>query len=233
MFIQSIRPGAERAVLLLHGLGRTAFAMETLGRFLHTQAGFTVCNLRYYTRHCDITGHARDLARALQELRDVREINFVAHSLGNEVIRRYFALCAGNEVPADDRIGRLVMLAPPNHGSACARRIANHPVYGHLARSILGPSFAQLADWEAVAHLFATPPCEFGILAAKYDGKVTIEEAHLEGAAEFHVLPCMHTWIMNRRDARRMTLQFFQTGSFSSDTRRQPSTECSGAQHSS
>jgi hypothetical protein len=195
--------------------------MQKMGRYLWKQGSFTVFNVRYFTRHRDIDGHARDLAKVMQQLREVTEINFVAHSLGNEVIRRYFALCSEDDFPPDPRVGRLVMLAPPNHGSACARRIANHPVYGGLARAILGPSFEQLANWKTVAHLLATPPCAFGILTGRYDGKVKIEEARLAGAADFQVLSCMHTRIMNRRDVRQMTLQFLQTGSFVSACQRQ------------
>src|SRR3970040_1276944 len=71
----------------------------------------------------DAADHARALASVMDNLEGIEEINFVAHSLGNLVIRHFLADATDPESgrSPDPRIKRIVMLAPPNHGSARAR----------------------------------------------------------------------------------------------------------------
>jgi len=46
------------------------------------------------------------------------------------------------------------------------------------------------------------------------DGKVGVERAKVEGAADFLVVPATHTFIMNRRDVADETVHFLQHGRF-------------------
>ena len=46
------------------------------------------------------------------------------------------------------------------------------------------------------------------------DGKVSVESARIEGAADFLVLPATHTFIMNRRDVAEEVVRFLKEGVF-------------------
>ena len=52
------------------------------------------------------------------------------------------------------------------------------------------------------------------IIPGPDDGKVAVESARVEGAADFLVLPATHTFIMNRTDVADATIHFLETGRF-------------------
>src|SRR5262249_13688435 len=172
----------------------------------------------------------------------VDEIDFVAHSLGNLVIRHML----GDQIEqteghrADPRIKRIVMLAPPNNGAKLAQLLADNKLFKSLAGppgTELGPQFDQLER-----HL-AIPSCEFGIVAgargegrtdAKADGQghapqgddddliVAVPETKLPGASDFLVLTALHTFMMDEPKVQEATLSFLLHGYFESAERRQP-----------
>ena len=87
-----------------------------MGRSLERQ-GYRVVNWGYssYTDSVPALGEAlaRDVER---DLGGAPRVHFVGHSLGNVIVRWMLA----NDAPG--RVGRVVMLAPPNQGSAAADR---------------------------------------------------------------------------------------------------------------
>ena len=48
------------------------------------------------------------------------------------------------------------------------------------------------------------------------DGKVGVDQARLEGAADFLVVSATHTFIMNRKDVATEVVHFLRDGRFSS-----------------
>ena len=127
-------------VLLLHGMGRTSLSMRGLGRHLAAH-GFRPIDWPYASLRGTIAAHAARLAQHLCDLeRDpaVARIHAVTHSLGGIITRQALL----EAVPA--KIGRVVMLAPPNRGSLKARRLA--PVFGWWVRPL-----ADLSDSAASA----------------------------------------------------------------------------------
>ncbi|MFW6171284.1 MAG: esterase/lipase family protein [Planctomycetota bacterium] len=222
-------------VILLHGLGRSRSSMKSMGQFLATHGDFTVLNFSYASTRSALAEDAESLARVLSHLEGVERISFVAHSMGNLVVRRLLedqlALSHGQGV--DQRLHRVVMLAPPNNGAALAKRFQNNPLF----KLVFGRGGRQFTrDWADLRERLATPTCQFGIIAGgRADGKggnplldgnndlvVTVEETRLAGARDFVVLPKGHTFIMDDETVQEYTLRFLNRGHFISEERRRP-----------
>lgn len=232
---KNFAPMHGKAVLLLHGLFRTRESMAGMADYLGREGGYEVFRVSYASTRGNVDAHAEALAKVIENLEGIDEINLVAHSLGNLVIRRYLAMhtdSATGTAP-DPRIRRMVMLAPPNNGAELAKIAARTGLFNVTA----GASAVQLVDgWEDLRQGLATPEFEFGIVAGgagKESGRnplltgdddlvVTVEETKLPGARDFLVLPPVHTWLMDDPKVRECTLRFLQEGCFVSEAERKP-----------
>lgn len=233
---EQLPPLEGKVVVVLHGILRTRASMAGLGDFLQRYGNFSVLNVSYASTRFDLDNHAAALARVVQNVEPgVREIDFVAHSLGNLVIRRYLADCyhGRNGLAPDPRIRRIVMLAPPNNGARFAEVFRDQP----LMKLVWGPSAQQLAEgWDELGPNLAVPRCQFGILAGgggrpeggnpwlrgEDDLVVSVDETKLPGAHDFAVLPVYHGLIMDDMTARAYILRFLQFGYFTAEAQRQP-----------
>ncbi|MCY2995875.1 MAG: lipase [Planctomycetota bacterium] len=229
-------PLGGKVVIALHGIIRTRASMAGMCEFLERDGGYTALNVSYASTRSDLNSHAAALALVVENLGPgVTEINFVAHSLGNLVIRRYLADCyqQRNGLTVDSRLHRIVMLAPPNSGAHLAEIFKNNVVVD----MVWGQSARQLAEgWDQLRNELAVPRCQFGILAGGVgtpggrnrwlqgddDLVVSVEETKLPGARDFAVLPVIHGWIMDEPLARKYTLMFLQHGHFVSEAQRHP-----------
>ncbi len=232
---EDLLPMSGRAVVLLHGLAAPCWSMHLLARHLEKNGGYTTFAMDYASTRSTIDAQAQALARVLESLEGIEEINLVGHSMGNIVIRRYLA---GNGAPeigwsADPRIHRIVMIAPPNHGSIAATRLSDNKLF----QLVLGESGRQLGvNWKDLETRLAIPPREFGIIAGGYgnklglnpfqpgddDGRITVETTRLAGASDFLVVPAVHEFIANDPRVFAYTLRFLSDGCFVSPEERQP-----------
>ncbi len=245
---EKLPPMKGKAVIVLHGLFRSRSSMSGLGKFLEEKGGYTVFNVGYPSTRRDVGGHARSLARIIENLDGIEEINFVAHSMGNIVVRHYLAdrqrrqslARAARAKTGDDRaekttprINRFVMLAPPNHGSLIALTLAENK----LLKAVTGDTVRQVgAGWAELQGRLGTPNIEFAIIAGgKGDGEgfnpllpgdddltVTVASTRLAGARDFLRLPVTHMNLMNDPRVQQCALRFLQHGHFVSAARRQP-----------
>ncbi len=233
---KQVEPLRPKVVIVLHGLGRTRTAMKGLVQYLADNSEYSVLTFSYASTRSTLEQDARSLAHVLSHLDDnVQEIHFVAHSMGNLVVRHLLGdqMEAAEGFGVDHRLGRIVMLAPPNNGAALARRFKNNPVF-QLVFGSGGREFSQ--HWEQLQQHLITPPCQFGIIAGGgkdgsgrnplLDGNddlvVTVDETKLPGAHDFAVLPVAHTFIMDDDTVQQYTLRFLQHGYFQSQDQRQP-----------
>jgi pimeloyl-ACP methyl ester carboxylesterase len=231
---RNLPPMQGKAVILLHGLADTRLSMTLLGKYLELNGGYTVFNVVYPSTRKSIGEHARSLANVIDNLDGVEEINFVAHSMGNIVIRHYLAdgSGAGARRRPDPRIKRFVMLGPPNHGSAIATRLGE----GKLYNEVLGKPGQQLGrEWVWLEEELAVPACQFAIIAGGLgnqqgfnpllpgddDGVVTVESTRLEGASDFAVVPALHAVLPLDATVMKYTLSFLRHGYFVSADERQ------------
>ena len=223
-----------RAVVLLHGLGRTRQSMQPLADNL-ALADYRVFCVGYASLYGSHDDHAAALAKIIEGLDGIDEINLIGHSMGNIVIRRYLAAYGDAESGAlpDARIRRIVMLAPPNQGAAEAKQLlaldATGQIAGKAARQ-LGP------EWETFREKLVAPSVDFGILAGGRgdahgfnrliqgddDLVIPVSTTRLSGARDFRTVPVIHTLIMNDPTVQRMTRSFLKAGHFESEEDRQP-----------
>lgn len=213
---------AGECVVLLHGLMRSSMSMNKMQRKLD-EAGFATANIDYPSRDHTIEELA-DIAvpdglEACREFEDVERIHFVTHSLGGILVRQYLS-----EQSIDD-LGRVVMLGPPNQGSAAADEMLGVPGYDWIN----GPAGKQLGKGEESLPLRLGPAnFELGIIAGNRtidpitsavldnpdDGRVSVEDTKLEGMTDFVVVDHSHAFMMRMREPIELTVAFLKDGSF-------------------
>jgi pimeloyl-ACP methyl ester carboxylesterase len=199
-------PGNE-LVLLLHGLFRSRCSMKKLAKSLRRN-GYRTHIWGYQSTKHPIEHHGRLLAKELRRLDlepDVAKVHFVGHSLGCIVVRHALSL----DLPK--KMGRVVMLAPPNRGSGRARRYS-------WVGGWLSPAVAQLTDEETswVQQLELPRGYEFGVVAGTLDGTARLCETELSSQTDHVTISCCHTFIMKKPLAFQHTLSFLKTGRFPS-----------------
>jgi pimeloyl-ACP methyl ester carboxylesterase len=231
---QNLEPMRGTAVLLLHGLAAPRWSMKLLGRHLQKECGFYPFVVEYASTRSTIDDQAQGLANVIRSLDGIDTIHLVGHSMGNIVVRRYLA---GDESPQsgwkpDARVGRIVMIAPPNHGSITATRLSDFTLF----KKLLGESGRQLGKgWEDLEQRLAIPSGEFGIIAGGFgnrmglsltvpgddDGRISVDTTRLAGARDFVVVSAVHEFIANDPRVLGMTRQFLTDGYFKTQQDRQ------------
>lgn len=206
-------------VVILHGLLTSPWHMKRIELAL-AREGFDVVNWGYDSRVGTIEDHARALHHVVQGLPSDRPLHFVGFSLGSLIIRYYLS---HYDVP---RAVRFVMLGPPNHGSELADALYPAAWFRTLAGA---DATAQLrASDAAFFETLGTPPVAVGIIAGGRgdgtgfsdvlpgddDGRVSVESARLEGAADFILLPRRHAMLLVSTDTIHQILRFITTGRF-------------------
>lgn len=202
----------EHIAVLLHGLIRTRRSMKKLEKGLVRSGITTVIRFDYASTRQAIKSDAVALRRLIEGLPATAMLSFVGHSMGNIVLRHTIAdlQSAGDPRRILSRMHRVVMLGPPNNGAAIARMFSKLKLFG----MVMGEGGLELGpNWQELLPNLAIPPCPFAIVAGDLsnfrirnplggqagDLVVSVDEARLEGAAEFLVLPLTHTYLMNDR----------------------------------
>ncbi|MBT8092721.1 MAG: alpha/beta fold hydrolase [Gammaproteobacteria bacterium] len=213
---------ARDCVVLLHGLARTASSMDKMQEAL-ADADFETANIDYPSREHTIEELAdtvipRGIA-ACSANGDVGRIHFVTHSLGGILLRQYLR---DNRI---DKLGRVVMLGPPNQGTVAADELQGVPGFDWLN----GPAGRQLGKGEDSVPLRLGPAeFEVGIIAGSRtidpltstvldnpdDGRVSVDDTRLDGMSDFIVVEHSHAFMMRMRGPIELTIRFLNSGSF-------------------
>lgn len=232
---EHVPPLMPKVVILVHGLGRSRSSLSGLAEYLNKHSTMEVLNFGYASTRVPLKEDAKSLALVVSRLEGVQEISFVAHSMGNLVVRHFLhdQWMAARGLGNDPRIQRFVMLAPPNNGAALAGRFQYDPTF----RILFGTGGQQFtSQWDELQKHLSIPPFPFGIIAGGAEDSsernpmlegnddlvVTVEETRLPGAADFVVLPVLHSFIMNDQRVQEYTLRFLEKGYFVSEAARQP-----------
>ncbi|WP_441512971.1 esterase/lipase family protein [Bosea sp. TAF32] len=207
--------------VLLHGILRRAASMQKLEQAL-TAEGYRVLNLDYPSREQDLAQIVDGLSAPITafEAELTGNLHFVTHSMGGLVARAYLNRCRPK------RLGRVVMLAPPNEGSEIADLLRRNWLY----RSAFGPAGGQLATQrsEELCHLLGEVDYPLGVIAGDRslyvfaslvlpgpnDGRVSVERTRVAGMSDHIVLPTSHPLIMRDPEAMAQTIHFLRHGRF-------------------
>ena len=213
---------ATDCVVLLHGLARTSDSMNKMQRELEN-AGFTTANIDYPSREHTVEALA-DIAisaglEACRDTEGIERIHFVTHSLGGILVRQYLSTSEITE------LGRVVMLGPPNQGSAAVDELIDVPGFDWLN----GPAGRQLgkgedsvplklgpADFEVgvIAGNRTIDPVTSAVLENPDDGRVSVDDTRLEGMADFIVVDHSHAFMMRMQRPIELTIEFLRSGQF-------------------
>lgn len=215
-------------VIFLHGLGRSKRSLNRLRRAV-AAAGFDTWACTYPSTRLELPAIADWLVEHVTA--EVEgPLMVVTHSMGGVVIRH-----VGDRLP----IERIVMLAPPNGGSAVARGMANWSIfkrlYGPAGQGVGaggwpdpaaptgiiagtgGVSWTNPPSW--VIRLFKLLPAE------PHDGTVTVAETRGCAHVDFATVATGHSWLMNHPRTRALVIRFLSEGRFEDPMDKQPTEE--------
>lgn len=234
---ENFPPNPKDVVIVLHGLGAGRQFMEGLSEYLEENGNLATITVGYPSTLEDIDAYAASLDSVIRHLDGVERVSFVAHSMGNIVIRRYLnnlsRLDPAMRPPIEFK--RMVMISPPNHGAELADQWADNK----LVEAVAGKPLEQLAPskgWPELEKQLSTPNFEFGIIVGGRgdsegyldaipgddDGLLSVDTSKLAGASDFIQTKGIHQLMPQYKEVRAATLNFLLNGYFVSPTSKHP-----------
>ena len=209
-------------VVVLHGLNMGPWHMSRLADSL-SREGYDVFNIGYDSNKGTIPEIATYQVYPKLPQNCSGRIHFVGHSMGGLVIRQLLGERYTNKV------GRIVMLGTPNHGSEIIDFNMSTPIVSTIFDMLFGPAAHQLGTKDnPYLEQLASPGVQTGIIAGDRfidpigatilpepnDGKVTVASTLLPTMTDFRLMHVSHFWMPFDHAVRAQTIHFLKTGRF-------------------
>ncbi len=207
----------QERVILIHGLLGNRWVLWPLDRFLKKQ-GYQSTKWCYRSVGNSVTNHARQLRAYLEsEQHSTEPLHFVTHSMGGIILRAVLAEMNWQ------RPGRLVMLAPPNHGS-------NVAAFASKTLHYLCPALSDLSTApESLVHrLPMIDSLDTGVIAGTQDLLVHLESTYIDNQVDHILIRCGHNRILRHPESLREIQYFLKNGRFTAGAVRGAATASPG-----
>jgi pimeloyl-ACP methyl ester carboxylesterase len=204
-----------QTLITVHGFLGAPWNMYFMGSG-YDKIGVQVIHWGYPSRDKIIEEHAKDLVKELQTIAKKAPgapINYITHSMGGLILRS--ALNDPN-CPAEAKIGRAVLLAPPNQGAVWGRLIQNITLAQRIGKNESGRQLMSEKDFEFLG-LFPDSMEVFVIagnlsinplISGENDGTVAVDETFLTTPHKHAVIKAGHKSIIVSKEAFGLTQKF-------------------------
>jgi len=193
----------DEVVLLVHGFAAKPLLLSPLQRRIQ-RVGYQTVRWKYFSLHGSLERHARRLRLDVDRLaEEFPHVHVVGHSMGCIVAR-----LALSYSPAP-RVGRVVLIAPPNGGVPLATTFS----------PLFRPFCSAVCELSHEPHSFVnrlTDPhfLEIGVIAGRFDFLVPPRRTQLTGQKDHICLPGTHNSLLLQKRAANQVISFLRTGGF-------------------
>lgn len=208
----------QESVVLVHGLGRSSFAMWLLASRLE-DAGFQVVSVDYDSINTPMEEIIEDVSSQIDEYyRDhPGTIHFVGHSLGGLVIRAYL------DEHRLTTLGKAVLIGTPNQGTPLADRFKDNWLLKLFSNTALTLGTAP----NSFPQTLEAPYYPVGVIAGKTDsfltgsliagdddGLVPVSSTPVQNMSDFVLVDVSHSSMRYDKNVANQTIHFLTTGQF-------------------
>ena len=204
---------------MVHGLLRRSLNFYSLGKKVR-QHGYHVYLYDYPTTRYPVWQHGSHLRLYLEKIARCHpgsKIHLVTHSMGAILTREALRhldphYAAENSLLMPDRIGQIIMLAPPNSGSDVARFFCRYlPIAARWIKPLADLSSAP----ESYIHQVPRPAgINIGVIIARFDREVKAEYTILPEVRHYLTVNSEHSLIMYLPSTGRAVIDFLKYGRF-------------------
>lgn len=228
---------AADCVVLIHGLNRSDLSFVVMQKILQRH-GYEVVVQSYPSTEADLFVLAEQTLPRAFDACEADTVHIVAHSMGAILVRIWLAQDR-LDVPVDQagltgpaaqdrrvRLGRVVMLAPPNQGSEVVDVFGdmrffswlNGPASQQLGTDGVAPVLPQARyPLGVIAGSRSVNPLFLALIPGRDDGAVSVAATALKGMTDHITLPVIHSFLMNNPLVLYQVLWFLRQGAFARD----------------
>ena len=210
---------SDTLVVLIHGIGDSPRAMWKIEKNL-LKLNYSILNYEYASTKDPMDSIIRLLTKEINmHISKFKKIQFVAHSLGNFVVRGYL------DQYQNKKFSNIVFIAPPGKGSILAERFENFKPF----KWIFGETGLKLGKGhDDYWRKYPAPYLPFGIIAGgantKHgfnplvpgddDGTVGVQETIIEGYTDYILIHGLHSTLLWQNEVIDQIVHFLQNSKF-------------------